>query len=644
MNTMPKIVFAGILALGICPSGWATMIARWDFSSLTNGSGNYGPSPMSATTNDANVIIGGLLRGAGVQQSGTGAGKGWGGTHFNAASQADAIASNDFATFSVTINGGYTVSLTNIAAYNIRHSGTGPTNGIWQFNINGGDFTDIGTALGWGTDTSSTGNNLGAIPLGGIAGLQNLTGGTVVGFRIVSWSASSSSGSWYFNDQVSGTKDLVVNGTVTAGVPAPTVAITNPANNAKFTLGSAIQVDVTATDAGSVSNVAFYADGVFRANAPTAPYGWTWNGAAAGAHALKAVAWNNSGLSSTSAVVSLSVSAQGTFAAGNLVVYRVGDGVTNPLASGSPVFLDEYSKSGILMQSFAMPTNAAAGNFPLIAGNSGTEGLLTLSLNGRSLVLTGYGTTAGGASLSGTTAGSVPRVVGVVSYDGLVDTSTALGDFASGSNPRSVVSSDGTNIWVAGGAGGVRYTTKGSTNSVQLNSGLTNIRQVNSFGGQLYVSTQSGASRLNAVGSGMPTNAGQAMTVLAGFPTNGSANAFFIADLTNDGTNDTLYVADESAGIQKYTLAGGSWNTNGVVASIAGAYFGVTGYVTGTNVDLFVTSASKLDHITDTSGYNGAFSGAPSTLVSASSNTAFRGVAPTPSAPPPPKGTILMFF
>jgi hypothetical protein len=650
MRTVYTRVIVSILALGFGSIGLGTEIVKWDFSGFPGGAGNFGPSPLAATAHDANITPGGLTRGSGVGTNGTGAAKGWGGTHFSAGSQADAIASNDFATFSITVNSGYTVSLTNIAPYNIRHSGIGPTNGIWQFNVNGGDFTDIGTVLGWGTDTSATGNNQGAIPLGGIAGLHHLQGGTVVGFRIVSWGGASA-GTWYLNDQTSGSRDLIVNGTVVVGGAGPTVAITNPVNNALFTQGASIPIDATATDGGMVTNVALYADGALLGNDTTAPYGWTWNGATVGSHVLRAVAWNNSGVSSTSEVVNLGVNAQGSgtgvFTKGNIVVYRVGDGVIALTNTGSAVFLDEYTRTGVLMQSLAMPTNVTGGNRPLIASGTATsEGLFTLSVNGRCLALTGYGTTPGGATvLNSSSAASIPRVAGVVNYDGAIDTTTALGDYSSGNNPRSAVTTDGTNIWVAGGKGGVRYTTRGSTSSTLVSTNLDNVRQVNGFGGQLYASTQSGANRLGIIGSGMPTS-GQSFVNLPGYSTSeGAPNAFFMADLNHDGTNDTLYVADSTAGIQKYSLVGGLWTTNGVVA--VSGYFGITGYVTGTKADLYATSASKLDHLTDYSGFNGAFSGVPSTLASASSNTVFRGVAPSPGAPPPPPpppGTILQVF
>ena len=350
-------------------------------------------------------------------------------------------------------------------------------------------------------------------------------------------------------------------------------------------------------------------------------------------------------------VIATSACVAGGFSRGTVVVYRVGDGTTNLISSGSPVFLDEYTTNGALVQTVAMPTTAEGMNYPLIASGTATsEGLLTLSADNRCLVVTGYGTNMGVAGLSGTTATSVPRVVGEIGYDGTVDTSTALRDFSSGNNPRSAATVNGTNLWVAGGAGGLRFTTKSATNSTSLNSAFANLRHLAAFGGQLYASSQSGSNRLNTVGIGMPTNAVQPFAALPGFPTNASPNAFFLADLTADGTNDTLYVADESAGLQKFALVGGTWVSAGVAGASADAYRGLTGYVDGTNTVLFATrkggsgasGGGELVMIVDTTGSTGTLSGTPSVLATAAAKTAFRGVALAPLAPPAaPTGTFL---
>ena len=254
---------------------------------------------------------------------------------------------------------------------------------------------------------------------------------------------------------------------------------------------------------------------------------------------------------------------------GNIVVYRVGTGGagTTLVNSGNPVFLDEYTPAGSLVQSIALPTSASGANHRLIASGTATsEGLLTRSTDGQYLLVTGYDAEIPTASLAGTSSATTPRVVGRIDGNGNVDTTTALTDFASANNPRGVASTNGSDIWVGGAAGGVRYTTLGSTTSTQLSTTVTNIRSVEIFNNQLYNSDSSGSLvRIGTVGVGLPTPAGQTITNLPGFPaTTGSPYAFFLADLDAGVPGlDTLYVADDGLGLTKYSLVSGSWTANG---------------------------------------------------------------------------------
>ncbi len=353
----------------------------------------------------------------------------------------------------------------------------------------------------------------------------------------------------------------------------------------------------------------------------------------------------------TGALATLSAA---SFTAGNLVVYRVGTGSGNLVNTGNPVFLDEYAPNGTLVQSVALPTTGSGAQKPLIASGTATsEGLLNRSADGKYLILTGYGTTTGGTSLSATTSVAVPRVVGRVAADGTIDTSTALTDWTSGNNPRSATSFDGSTFWVAGAAGGVRYVSGlGATTTTDLTSTATsgsfgNVRQVSIFNSQVYASSGSGTNTfkgVETVGSGLPTSGAQAVTRLSGLTdtTNPSTYAFFLADLTNTVPGyDTLYVADDGTGaLTKFSLVSGSWTSNGTVGTTSDSYRGLTATVSGTTVTLYATrkggsgttGGGELVSLTDASGYNGAFSGTPTLLATASANTAFRGVALAPSS------------
>ena len=202
--------------------GYTGILAGWDTSTLPGGSGNYGPSPLASGTNAPNLTILGLTRSAGVSTNGSGAARGWGGSGFTNVSVATAVASNQFVTFGATANAGYAVSFAAISRFDYRRSGTGPANGVLQFQVGTGAFSDI-TNLSY-TSTLSAGASIGAIDLSGFAALQNVGAGTNVTFRIVNYGGSSSAGTWYVFDTASSTApDLAIQGTVT-----PLVIATNP--------------------------------------------------------------------------------------------------------------------------------------------------------------------------------------------------------------------------------------------------------------------------------------------------------------------------------------------------------------------------------------------------------------------------------
>jgi hypothetical protein len=355
------------------------------------------------------------------------------------------------------------------------------------------------------------------------------------------------------------------------------------------------------------------------------------------------------------AAVTPAAAVAGPVTPGNLVVYRIGTGTGSLLNTGNPVFIDEFTTSGTLVQSIAMPTTVSGSNKQLIASGTATsEGMLTVSPNGAFVTVTGYATVTGGtASLSGTTSVAVNRSVGIITAaTGAVDTTTALTNWTSGNNPRSAVTTNGTDIWLAGGTSGVSYATKGATSATTGLTTLQNVRQVNVFDGQLYVSNDSTSGSntviLGPVGTGLPTTAGQTYASLPGFITHtstasASAYSFFFADLDSGVAGlDTLYVADDSAlALTKYSLVSGNWVANGTVGTDQD-YRGLTGAVNGTTVSLFATrlggsgptGGGELVSLVDSSGYNGSFTGTPTLLATAGANTAFRGVGIVPVPEP----------
>jgi PEP-CTERM motif len=345
----------------------------------------------------------------------------------------------------------------------------------------------------------------------------------------------------------------------------------------------------------------------------------------------------------------------GPFTQGDLVVYRIGTGSGALTSAATAVFVDEYTTSGTLAQSIPMPTTANGAQLALTASGTATsEGYLNLSGNGQYLTLTGYDSPAGTTGVAGSAAATTPRVVGRVSANGNLDTSTSFTTAFDKNNIRSAYSSDGSTIWASGagtaGDGGIWSTTWGATNGTQLNAVVTNTRVLEGFSGQLYVSSNAASNAgVNSVGAGLPTSPGQNLSLIVGST---SVFDYFFADLDPSVPGlDTLYLADDGGGsspggIKKYSLVGGNWILNNIVGAGADNYRGLTGEVTANGVQLFATRQSTTNPgivaLTDSAGYNANDNGTPNLIVPLPNNEAFRGIDFAPHAAVPEPDTLVL--
>jgi hypothetical protein len=126
-----------------------------------------------------------------------------------------------------------------------------------------------------------------------------LAGNNVVAVEIHQTSTSSSDISFDF--ELIGNTGAIVNN-------PPTVTIISPGGGSAFTEPANIAIDVNASDSdGSVSKVEFFANGGKIGEDTASPFSFGWNGVLVGSYALRAVATDNLGFSSTSAVVNVTV-------------------------------------------------------------------------------------------------------------------------------------------------------------------------------------------------------------------------------------------------------------------------------------------------------------------------------------------------
>ena len=186
-------------------------IAGWDF----NGLSAYGSSPLNPTYNHAHVSVSGLSRGIGVTTTGTAATNAWGGNGCTGNNINQANSNDDYFSFSIKADVGYTVSLSSIEAHNIlltsKHSAS---KGQWQYKIDDGTYINIGTAINLGSNYTTSGNSQPSIPLNGFAALQNVSANSIITIRLVLWGESGTNNSIYFNNYSSTNNDFRVSGTV----------------------------------------------------------------------------------------------------------------------------------------------------------------------------------------------------------------------------------------------------------------------------------------------------------------------------------------------------------------------------------------------------------------------------------------------
>ncbi len=213
-------------------------------------------------------------------------------------------------------------------------------------------------------------------------------------------------------------------------------------------------------------------------------------------------------------------------------------------------------------------------------------------------------------------------------------------------NPDDVVSNDGNEFWITSSLpvgdttdSGIGYVSSvGATTETEIGPIGTGAAAVSIAGGQLYVTNGSG--NVQAVGTGLPSSAGQA---LAGLPNLAAAYQAYFPNAanpeqvlllnTNDGTSNNpnvAYIADQANGLLKFYLDGsGNWqygssgtdgNQQGFFGQKlpgAGGVTGVTGYVVNpgstnqatnpTEIQLYVTGSNvtqanpnQIDSLLDT--------------------------------------------
>ncbi len=421
--------------------------------------------------------------------------------------------------------------------------------------------------------------------------LNTTTGSTVV--------STPTSGITYI---VTGTdaNSCVGTATVTVNVTAPTISI----SPASYTLLSGRSV--TLTSSGN-----------------TTSWSWTPGGATTAAITVSPTSTTSYSVTGTlsgcTATASVTVTVVSTYAAGNLIVSRSGDGVAALTSSSTALFLDEYNVyTGSLVRTTAMPLSGSTRL--TTAGNSGTESQITRSSTKSALVLAGYDAVDGLATVGTSTSAVAPRVVNTIDYAQNIIRAATTTSY-SGTSFRSATS-DGVSYWGAGGSGGTLLIgTSGAATAIQTSVGNSRIPRI--FNGQLYLSTGAGTRGIYTIGTGLPTTSATALNMIA-LGTTASPEGFSV-----NSTTTVCYITDDAAfGIAKYTFNGTSW-TLAYTLSTGIATRGLVVDYSGTNPILYATTSEAVSNRIIKIIDNGA-SATAVTMATAAANTAFRGITFAP--------------
>ena len=213
----------------------------------------------------------------------------------------------------------------------------------------------------------------------------------------------------------------------------PTVAITSPTGGSTFTAGSNVTVTAAANDSdGTVSRVDFFAGTTQIGSDTTAPYSATWANVAAGTYTLTAKAVDNDGASTTSATVSIQVTAA-TNQPPTVSLTAPSNGATYAApatasltatasdADGTVARVEFYNGTTLLNSDTTSPysyswTNVAAGTYSLRAvayDNAGasansTTVTITVSTSSANGLVASYALNEGSGSVVGDSSGTGP--------------------------------------------------------------------------------------------------------------------------------------------------------------------------------------------------------------------------------------------
>jgi hypothetical protein len=363
------------------------------------------------------------------------------------------------------------------------------------------------------------------------------------------------------------------------------------------------------------------------------------------------------------------------FSAGSLVVERIGTGTAALSSAATQISILEVTTAGSLTQTIILPSGTSDPQTD--SGSATSDGYL--NTYGGFVSVPGYNAALGTASVASLNAkvNSLLDSTGSVAMRTLFPvggpsgttpgTPAGVSPF-SGNNYRSSIATSGSTFYGVGTAsgtpntGGVWYFDGSAFTQVSSTAAtvsVTNLRTVEIYNNQLYFASSSGTFLgVSALGTGLPTSGTQTPSLVVNAGAGASTYGFVMFSTGSQGAGvlDLAYLADDrtgaGGGIQKYSYNGTAWSNSwsllvgasgtstlqsgtGVgfagLRGLAGTYdsvLGATLYATTTE-----SNNNRLISIFDPGTTTPS---TYTTLQSAGTNFAFRGVDLSPVAVPEP--------
>ncbi|HSY43588.1 MAG TPA: hypothetical protein VK811_06720 [Candidatus Acidoferrum sp.] len=358
----------------------------------------------------------------------------------------------------------------------------------------------------------------------------------------------------------------------------------------------------------------------------------------------------------TVAVMALAgLGAHAQFLPQHLAVLRAGNGTVDLHLKQAPTFVDEFTPGALNngpVMSVALPTNGPTSIF--FNGHAATEGMLSLSADGKLLTFAGYG----GKTLL--EQGGTPSLMdigrAVCTVDAAGKATMTIYEQHGGPakmNPRGAVTDGAGHFWTCGNASGTAFYDAGG-DTLQLFSAIPDSRQVKIIAGTLYASlneadatyldTEPGIFSFEDGGQAAALPEATNTTLKLVVPASKPYDKIAGFDLSPDG--NTAYLADVESGIEKYVKLNGHWKLAYNFA-IPQNIMESSNHADGCfAVAVDFSGSSPIIYATTTEGYNGSVnsnrvvqivdtnSAATVTTIAQapSENIAYRGIAFTPGS------------